>query len=96
MAQHGLIGAGMRTSVDISYLSDCVILIRYYEAAGEFHKAISVLKKRSGPHERTIREFDLGPSVRVGAPLRQFRGVISGTPMVEPLFSNTHGSPGEE
>lgn len=82
MAQHGLIGAGMAASVDVSYLADCVILLRYYEAAAEIKKAISVLKKRSGPHEKTIRDFDMGPDgVVVGPPLKQFRGLLTGTPI---------------
>ena len=82
MAQHGLIGAGMTSSIDISYLADCVILLRYYEANAQIHKAISVLKKRSGPHEKYIRDYDMGPNgVRVGPPLTQFRGLLTGTPV---------------
>ena len=82
MAQHGLIGAGMTSSIDISYLADCVILLRYYEANAQIHKAISVLKKRSGPHEKYIRDYEMGPNgVRVGPPLTQFRGLLTGTPV---------------
>ncbi len=82
MAQHGLIGAGMTASVDVSYLADCVILLRYYEANAQIHKAISVLKKRSGPHEKFIRDYDLGPNgIHVGPPLTQFRGLLTGTPV---------------
>jgi circadian clock protein KaiC len=82
MAQHGLIGAGMTSAVDISYLADCVILLRYYEADAQIHKAISVLKKRSGSHEKFIRDYDMGPNgVRVGPPLTQFRGLLTGTPV---------------
>ena len=82
MAQHGLIGSNMVTTVDVSYLADCVILLRYYEAEGELHKAISVMKKRSGTHERAIRDFSMSPKgITVGEPLKQFRGILSGIPM---------------
>lgn len=84
MAQHGLIGANMISAVDVSYLADCVVLLRYYEAEGELHKAISVMKKRSGDHEKAIREYTMGKTgVSVGPPLKQFRGVLSGIPIVE-------------
>ncbi|HMJ14989.1 MAG TPA: ATPase domain-containing protein [Polyangiaceae bacterium] len=79
--QHGLIGSNMLTPVDVSYLADAVILLRYFEAGGCVHNAISVVKKRTGAHERTIREFALTSSgVRVGAPLRDFHGVLTGVP----------------
>jgi circadian clock protein KaiC len=84
MAQHGLIGSNMVSSVDVSYLADCVILLRYYESEGELHKAISVMKKRSGDHEKAIREFSMGENgVSVGPPLKHFRGILSGIPIVE-------------
>jgi len=84
MAQHGLIGSNMISSVDVSYLADCVVLLRYYEAEGELHKAISVMKKRSGDHEKAIREFSMGESgLKVGPPLKQFRGILTGIPLVE-------------
>ncbi|MEA2338879.1 MAG: circadian clock protein KaiC, partial [Thermoanaerobaculia bacterium] len=84
MAQHGLIGSNMISSVDVSYLADCVILLRYYEAQGELHKAISVMKKRSGDHEKAIREFSMGKGgLNVGPPLKHFRGILSGIPIVE-------------
>jgi circadian clock protein KaiC len=84
MAQHGLIGSNMISSVDVSYLADCVVLLRYYEAEGELHKAISVMKKRSGDHEKAIREFSMTSSgLQVGPPLKQFRGILSGIPIVE-------------
>jgi circadian clock protein KaiC len=84
MAQHGLIGSNMISSVDVSYLADCVVLLRYYEADGELHKAISVMKKRSGDHEKAIREFSMGKDgLKVGPPLKQFRGILSGIPIVE-------------
>jgi len=84
MAQHGLIGSNMVSSVDVSYLADCVVLLRYYEAEGELHKAISVMKKRSGAHEKAIREFTMSSGgLRVGPPLKHFRGILSGIPIVE-------------
>ena len=80
-SQQGLIGSSMRTPVDASYLADGIILLRYFEAAGEVRQAISVIKKRSGTHERSIREFRMVPAaVEVGEPLHQFHGVLSGIP----------------
>ena len=79
MAQHGLVGS-MR-SADISYIADSVLLLRFFEAFGAIKKAISVIKKRTGGHQETIREFSLaGGQVRVGEPLSEFQGVLSGTP----------------
>jgi circadian clock protein KaiC len=79
MAQHGMIGA-MKAPVDTTYLADTVILFRYFEAGGQVRQAISVVKKRSGWHERTIRELKLDGGIRVGEPLTRFRGVLTGTP----------------
>jgi circadian clock protein KaiC len=80
VAQHGLIGQ-MATPVDTTYLADTVILFRYFEAAGEVRQALSVVKKRSGKHERTIRELSLGDTgIKVGKPLREFQGVLAGSP----------------
>lgn len=80
LAQHGLIGS-MQSPVDITYLSDTVILLRFFEAEGRVKKAISVIKKRSGLHEDTIREFKIDKGgVRVGPPLTEFHGVLTGTP----------------
>lgn len=80
LAQHGLVGP-MDTPLDMSYLSDAVIMLRYFEFDGSVRRALSVVKKRSGSHEHTIREFALGPhGVSVGPPLRGFSGVFSGTP----------------
>jgi len=80
IAQHGMVGA-MQTPVDTSYLADVVVLFRYFEHAGEVRKAISVVKKRSGPHERTVREllFD-SDGIHLSDPLVQFSGVLSGVP----------------
>jgi len=80
LAQHGLIGP-METPLDISYLSDAVLMLRYFEHAGRVRRALSVLKKRSGQHEHTIREFRLSPKgISFGPPLVEFTGVFSGTP----------------
>jgi circadian clock protein KaiC len=80
LAQHGFIGA-MQSPVDVSYLADSVLLFRYFEFAGEIRQALSVIKKRSGQHERAIREFKFGDgAIAVGEPLKQFKGVLSGIP----------------
>jgi circadian clock protein KaiC len=77
----GLIGAQIDPPVDASYLADTVLMLRYFECMGRVRGAISVLKKRSGQHERTIREFEIIPGgVRVGPPLEQFQGVLTGVP----------------
>jgi circadian clock protein KaiC len=82
-AQHGLLGANMASTVDISYLADCVILVRYFEAHGEVRKAISVIKKRSGAHETAIRQLQItSDGVAIGPPLKQFRGVLAGVPVL--------------
>jgi circadian clock protein KaiC len=83
-AHQGLIGGQTITPVDASYLADAVILMRYFESRGEVRQAISVVKKRGGAHERTIREIRLEPGrISLGAPLRDFRGILSGVPMFE-------------
>ena len=84
-AHHGLVGGAMQSPVDASYLADAVVLMRYFEARGEVRQAISVVKKRGGAHERTIREFRLtDQGIVVGPPLREFRGVLTGVPVPEP------------
>lgn len=81
MAQHGLIGEDVQGLLDASYLADNVILMRYFEASGEVRQAISVIKKRTGRHERTIREFCIdSDGIRIGEPVRAFQGVLSGSP----------------
>ena len=78
LGQHGLVG-DMRSDVDLSYLSDTILLFRFFESTGEILTAISVVKSRSSAHERTIREFRLGPSgLRVGHALTDFQGVMAG------------------
>lgn len=66
----------------MSYLADSVLLLRYFEAHGEVKQAVSVVKKRSGGHERTIRELTMGDGVRIGSPLLSFRGVLTGIPEI--------------
>lgn len=79
-AQHGLIGH-MQTSVDVSYLADCVILLRYFEAEGRIHKAISIVKKRSGHHDTAIRSLTMGADgFKLGPPLENYQGVLTGIP----------------
>jgi circadian clock protein KaiC len=80
VAQHGMIG-DMRQTVDVTYLADTVILLRYFEALGRVRRAISVIKKRTGSHEDTIREFRIGDGgITVGQPLQEFQGVLRGIP----------------
>ena len=80
LAQHGLVGP-MQTPLDISYLSDAVLMLRYFEMAGTVRRALSVVKKRSGNHEHSIREFRLSDrGIRIGPPLTQFSGIFSGVP----------------
>ena len=80
VAQHGVIG-DMRAPVDATYLADTVILLRYFEALGEVRRAVSVIKKRTGRHEHTIREFLVGAQgLSLGAPLEGFQGILQGVP----------------
>jgi circadian clock protein KaiC len=82
--QHGLIGPVNAPGGHISYLADTVVLLRYYEHAGEVRRAVSVFKRRAGAHERSIRDIEFAASgIEVGAPLRQFRGVLTGVPELE-------------
>jgi circadian clock protein KaiC len=81
LAQAGVIGSNMQSPVDVSYLADTILLFRYFERAGQIRQAISVVKKRSGPHERTIRELFLEPGkISIGHPLAEFEGVLTGVP----------------
>ena len=80
VAQHGLVG-DMQTPVDITYLADTVVLLRYFEALGKVRRAISIIKKRTGRHESTIREYRIGErGLTIGAPLEAFQGVLRGVP----------------
>jgi circadian clock protein KaiC len=83
-AHQGLIGSQMNAPVDATYLADTVVLMRYFELKGEVRQAISVMKKRTGAHERTIREVSLDArGIHVGPPLRDFRGVLTGVPTID-------------
>jgi circadian clock protein KaiC len=97
LAQHGIVGSQMPVPIDVSYLADAIVLLRFFETNGEVRKAISVVKKRTGSHENSIREFRIGPDrVRVGEPLREFQGILTGVPQytgpARPLLS--HDEPG--
>ncbi|RRV05386.1 circadian clock protein KaiC [Pseudomonas sp. v388] len=92
VAQHGLVG-DMSVPVDVTYLADTVILLRYFEALGEVRRAMSVIKKRSGTHEPTIREYRISAGgLKIGEPLAAFQGVLSGVPRYQgeskPLMSD--------
>ena len=96
VAQHGLVGGSNDAPVDLSYLADTVLLLRYFEHAGRVRKALSVVKKRGGRHEESIREFQMTPQgIRVGPPLAEFDGVLTGTPrytgMTGPLLGDQDG-----
>jgi circadian clock protein KaiC len=81
VAQHGIVGTTTAMPLDLSYLADGVLLLRFFEAHGTVRRAISVVKKRTGHHESTIREFQIGPDrLRVGAVLTEFEGVLTGVP----------------
>jgi circadian clock protein KaiC len=82
VAQHGMMGE-MRAPVDVTYLADTVIMLRYFEVRGEVRRAVSVVKKRTGPHENTLREFSIDSSgLKIGQPLDQFQGILRGVPQI--------------
>jgi circadian clock protein KaiC len=85
VAQHGMIAnIGGVGEVDVSYLADAVLWFRYFEAAGEILQAVSVFKKRTGPHERAVRQLRIDAGgVEVGEPLREFRGIMTGVPQYD-------------
>jgi circadian clock protein KaiC len=100
LVQHGMFGAEGRDSAEISYLADTVLLLRYFEHQGAVRRAISVVKKRVGAHETTIREAAIGEGgIRVGGPLTDFRGVLTGVPeylgQMSPLIANAATGTGE-
>jgi circadian clock protein KaiC len=81
LAQHGTVGAAMPAPVDLSYLADAIVLVRFFEAKGAIRKAISVVKKRTGHHETAIRELRIGPDrLYIGEPLTDFDGILTGVP----------------
>jgi circadian clock protein KaiC len=80
VAQHGLVG-DMKAPIDVTYLADTVILLRYFEALGKIRRAVSIIKKRTGKHEETIREFSIDElGLSLGGPLDEFEGVLRGVP----------------
>jgi circadian clock protein KaiC len=82
MAQHGFVAA-LEAPVDLSYLADTVVALRFFEFGGEVKQALSAIKKRSGPHEKSIRELRLEPGkgIHVGKPLKEFQGILGGSPV---------------
>jgi circadian clock protein KaiC len=100
LVQHGVLGEQVQSPVDLSYLADTVMLIRYFEAFGAVRRALSVMKKRSGPHEVLIREMLIrdGRGIALGEPLTRFHGVLSGRPTFtgeEPMLTHAAGHPPE-
>ena len=98
VAQHGLVG-DMKAPVDVTYLADTVILLRYFEALGTVRRAISVIKKRTGAHESTIREYRIdNRGLTIGEPLDEFQGVLRGVPVYigegKPLLESGPVKPG--
>jgi circadian clock protein KaiC len=84
VAQHGLVGSHMQSPVDTSYLADSVVLFRYFEHVGKVKKAISVIKKRSGAHEESIRELCFDETgVNLSEPLTGYHGILSGLPVAQ-------------
>ena len=81
MAQFGVLGTQMGSPIDVSYLADNVLLFRYFESRGSVRQAVSVVKRRTGPHERSIRELRLKPNlIEIGEPLSDFEGILTGVP----------------
>ncbi len=93
VAQQGMMG-DMRSPIDITYLADSVIMLRFFEARGSVRRAISIVKKRTGQHEATIREFWIDGGINVGEPLVNFHGVLRGVPLI--LGDPATASPAEE
>jgi circadian clock protein KaiC len=95
LAQHGMVGP-MQTPIDLSYLSDSVLMLRYFDFEGSVRRALSVVKKRSGTHETSIREFRMGArGITIGPPLREFSGVLTGAPVYTGLRTPLLGDDGE-
>jgi circadian clock protein KaiC len=89
VTQSGMVGSSMQSPVDTTYLADNVILFRYFEARGHVRRAVSVVKKRSGRHEHTIRELVVSDKgVSIGAPREDFAGVLTGVPTYVGSSSN--------
>jgi circadian clock protein KaiC len=83
--------------LDLTYLSDTVVLLRFFEAGGRIRRSIAAIKKRTGAHENTIRELSIdGHGLRVGEPLEQFRGVLTGVPAFGGPDSSLFGQRGDD
>jgi circadian clock protein KaiC len=97
LAHGGVMGPDMTTPVDLSYLADNVMLFRFFEVGGRMRKAISVIKKRGGGHEDTVRELQMtNEGIAIGDPMLEFRGILSGAPMYggpNPALRESDGSP---
>ncbi len=93
ITQHGMLGTSVTGDVDVSYLADNVLLFRYYEFAGEVRKALSVFKRRAGPHESAIRRLTLGgpEGIGVGEPLSAFQGILTGVPIYDKTLPTVTG-----
>jgi circadian clock protein KaiC len=92
VAEHGVVG-NVEGPADVSYLADTVLLVRYFEMEGAVRRAISVVKKRTGAHESTIREYEITrQGIRIGEPLAEFHGVLTGTPVYAPHRERPGGS----
>jgi circadian clock protein KaiC len=102
VAQHGMLINTQKYAddLDVSYLADTVVLFRYFENAGEIKQAVSIFKKRTGPHERTIRQLAIGAEgVKIGEPLRGFSGIMTGVPQYRgsgAMLSENPGFQGKE
>jgi circadian clock protein KaiC len=94
VAQHGMMGPSISTPIDVSFLADSVILLRFFEASGRVRQAISVVKKRRGDHERTLREMKIGAEgMQVGEVLEGFQGVLTGVPRYRGKDAHLMGAP---
>jgi circadian clock protein KaiC len=92
LSQHGMLDSTVTPPIDLSYLTDTILLFRYFEYQGMIRRALSVVKRRGGLHERTIREMTMGPNgVSVGKPLTEFHGVLTGVPTY--TGGDTRGQP---
>jgi circadian clock protein KaiC len=94
VAQHGMLGSSINSPIDVSFLADSVILLRFFEASGTVRQAISVVKKRRGAHERTLREMKIGAAgIQVGEVLEEFQGVLTGVPRYRGKDAQLLGEP---
>jgi circadian clock protein KaiC len=92
MTQHGILGAEMAAPVDMSFLADNVFLLRFFEAGGRVRKALTMVKRRTGPHETSIRELRVETgALRLSEPLTEFSGVLSGVPVYTGSGQHLHG-----